>query len=70
MGRVVAQDLALMDRAVVQGPALTDRVMTVAFLPLDSKVIKAIKAVRVATINSQVRGVSSSNLGIRVTRNS
>ena len=56
MGRVVAQDLALMDR-----------VMAVAVLALGSKVIKAI---RVATINSQVRGISSSNRGIRVTQSS
>ena len=59
MGRVVAQD-----------PALMDRVMAVAVLALDSKVIKAIKAFRVATINSQVRGINSSNLGIIVTQSS
>ena len=56
MGRVVAQD-----------PALMDRVMAVAVLALGSKVIKAIRG---ATINSQVRGISSSNLGISVTQSS
>ena len=34
------------------------------------KVIKAINAISVVTINSLVRGVSSSSLDIRVTRNS
>ena len=56
MGRVVARD-----------PTLMDRVMAVAVLALGSK---AIKAIRVATINSQVRGISNSNLGIRVTQSS
>ena len=56
MGRVVAQD-----------PALMDRVMAVAVLAPGSKVIKAI---RVATINSQVRVISSSNPVIRATRRS
>ena len=56
MGQVAAQD-----------PALMDRVMAVAVLAPGSKVIKAI---RVATINSQVRVISSSNLGIRVTQSS
>ena len=46
---------------------LSYRVMGVAVLSLDSKVIKAI---RVATINSQVRGINSSNLGIRITQSS
>ena len=56
MGRVVAQD-----------PALMDRVMAVAVLALDSK---AIKVIRVATISNQVREIKSSNLGIRVTQSS
>jgi hypothetical protein len=59
-----------MDRVVVQDLVLMGRVTAVAVLVLDSKVIRAIKAIRVATINSQVRGISSSNLGIRVTQSS
>ena len=50
MGRVVAQD-----------PALTDRVMAMAVLTLDSKEIKVITATRVVTISNPARGVSSSS---------
>ena len=59
MGQVVAHD-----------PALMDRVMAVVARTLDSKAIKVIRAIRVVTINSQVRGINSSNLGIRVTQSS
>ena len=60
MGRVVAQD-----------PALMDRVTAVAALTLDSKEIKAITATMVVTISRVIRGVNSSNsLVIRATRSS
>ena len=60
MGRVVAQD-----------PALMDRVMEVAALILDSKEIKAITTTRAVTISRVIRGVNSSNsLVIRATRSS
>ena len=59
-----------MGRAAAQVPALMVRVTVAAVLTLGSKVIKAIKAIRVVTINSQVRGINNSNLGIRVTQSS
>ena len=65
-----------MDRVAVQDPVLKVQVTVVAVQTLDSRdikvitVIKIIKAIRVATISSQIRGISNSNLDIRVTRNS
>ena len=56
-----------MDRVAVQDQVRRVRVMVVAVQALGSKVIKVIKAIRVATINSQVRGISSISLDIRVT---
>ena len=57
MGRVTAQVPALMVR---------DTVLTV-LIPV-SRVTQAIKAIRVVIINSPVRGISNSNLDIKVTR--
>ena len=59
-----------MGRVAAQAPPLMVWVMVVVVLTLGSKVIKAIDAIKVVTINSQVRGISSSNLGIRVTQSS
>ena len=49
---------------------LMARVMMVAILVPASRVTKTIKVIRVVTINNQVRGINSSNLGIRVTQSS
>ena len=65
-----------MDREMVQDPVHRVRVTVVAVQALGSrvikviKVIKAVKAIRAVTINNLVRGVSSSSLDIRLTRNS
>ena len=59
MGRVVAQD-----------PALMDRVTKVVALILDSKEIKAIMTTRVVTISRVIKGVNNSTLGIRDTQSS
>ena len=60
----------MMGQVAVQDPSLMDRVTAVAALTLDSKEIKAITATRVVTISRVIRGVNSSNLGIKVTRSS
>ena len=59
-----------MGRAAAQVPALMVRVTVLAVLIPVSRVTQAIKATRVVIINSLVRGISSSSLVIRVTRNS
>ena len=59
-----------MGQAAAQVPALMVRVTEAAVLIPASKAIKEIKATREVFINSLVRGISSNNLGIRVTRNS
>ena len=60
MGRVVAQD-----------PALMDRVIAVAALTPGSKEIKGVMATRVVTISRIIRGINSSNsLLIRATESS
>ena len=46
------------------------RVKVAAVLIPVFRVTQAIKAVRVVIINSPVRGISNSNLGIKVTRSS
>ena len=58
----------IMVQVAVQDLALTDWVMAVVDLTLDSKEIKVITATRVVTINRVIRGVNSSNsLVIRAT---
>ena len=60
MGRVAAQD-----------PALMDRVTAVAALTPGSKEIKAVMATRVVTISRIIRGINNNNsLVIRATRGS
>ena len=60
-----------MGQVAVQDPTLTDGVMVVAALTLDSKEIKAITTTRGVTISRVIRGVnSSSSLVIRATQNS
>ena len=57
-----------MGQAAAQVPVLMARVMVVAGLIPVFRVTKAIKAIRTVIINSLVRGISNSNLDIKVTR--
>ena len=54
-----------MGQAATQALFLMARVTVVAVLIPVFRVTKAIKAIRAVIINSPVRGISNSNLGIR-----